>query len=1164
MQNENNSSGSKARKAGRFLLCFLLVFFVALSAISFSPLKVQAATPKLSKKSVTLYVEQTKKLKVKNTKEKVTWSSSNKKVATVSKKGVVTAKKAGKVKITAKFGSKKLVCKITVKNPKLNKTKLSLCEGDKFTLKVIKTSKKITWSSSDKSVATVSKKGVVTAKSPGNATITAKFGKFKKKCVVNVSYKDTIKLNDLVIPVEEEDIEDFTENVEDVTTEVISTDFGESYNYQIKIDQDAEIVKDLENGEIKEGDVMMIPSCDRFPAGFYFTVVSYEISDTDCIIIARQPEFDELFKDEGTIDFNKGISAEDPIAFIMTGDGDLFSGDRLDSYLAGNIVPEGTDTKSANNNSSYQLGASDDNEVIELYSQKIFPEGIKFTPYIYKETDGTVSMQIQTEDNLVYDKDMNGKTKDDQILLDGTIGILNIDTDGKMTFGKGINKVIPEQIAFGMQYDTKYDLQFKMKSAFDLKTIAKEIREQKKKDTYKKYLPGEDFLGYTVDMNGVDMDGRFFLGTIGLRASGPFACAGLNRAVSYDPVFFVSLYIALDGTISVEGSIGVTYESHVERGFDFYDSKGKHVTHDHSFDKNTTVAGSWMLGSYEKEVAKGTANEKPETKVGFTMKGKIKSDFGIGVAGGVSVSNLIPGDVFGEITSGFNGTIEGSFYGMTGKTTIKDFFGSELRLLLDNTVRFRWGLEFAFAVHIANKYMTLIDLDYGTNLNWEKILRQATYEYPGATLTGKIFDCDTNYMKGHDPVEDMKIFLFNKAQFNPSENTEINVTDIPREALNDIEPDGVAISFEDGSFQIEHLVKGKYVVLIRKDGYHDLITELNITEDQDGFSKDIYQDYYVYQYNWLDECAPVSYNNGDSHGTGVTYDGSNKDKYMTMSGVYYSAGFSMNNGNQGTGGTLDALFNLDGKYDALDVRLGHLDDTSLLNGTLSIYLANTEEDVWTDDYLVETFQLNSMDASQRVHINLLGATYARFSLKKTQWDNWANASYGFVEGVWTRTDGTVSPYNTTTFKDPYEGRNMTDTNFLNIVPIFAGTSCKTYNGGNDTFQLKGSDEIYDTGFTLSSYSVGGPNARGKALFFPDGHFNSLDMDVGFVRQLKNSEFYVYLDGETEPSQTYTVTKDTITHVSIPINGARSVRIEIKNTNDNWSTDCFGFTNGVWR
>ncbi len=891
MQKNNEPlAAAKTRKLVKGLAFFLLIIFVTTSVLGLGATKVQAATPKLSKKSATIYVEQTLKLKVKNNSLPVTWKTSNKKIATVSKKGVVTAKKAGKVKITAKFGSKKLVCKITVKNPKLSKTKASLFVGDKLTLKVIKTSKKITWSSSDKSVATVSKKGVVTAKGSGKATITAKFGKFKKKCVVNVSYKDTIKLNDLVVPVEEEDVEDFTEHVENVSTTVKTTEYGETYNYQITIDKDAEIVKDLENGEIKEGDVMMIPSCDRFPAGFYFTIVSYEIKDPDCIIIARQPEFDELFKDEGTINFNQGISAEDPIAFIMTGDGDLFSGDRLDSYLAGNIVPEGTDTKAAS------IGLAEDDQP---YSKKIFPEGIKFTPHAEKDTDGTFTLQIQIEDNIVYDNDKNGKTTNDQLLLDGTMGLLNIDPEGKITFGKGLKSVIPEQIAFGLKYDTKYDLQFKMQSAFDLKKIAKEIREEKKKETYKKYLPGQDFLGYTVEMNGVDMDGRFFLGAIGLRAGAPFACAGLNRVVSYDPVYFIALYVALDGTISVEGSIGVNYESHVERGFDFYDSKSPRVAHDHAFDKNTTVVGSYMVGTYEKEVAKGTKDEKPETKVGFTMKGKIKSDFGIGVAGGVSVSNLIPGDVFGEISSGFNGTIEGSFYGMTGKTTIKDFFGSDLRLLLDNTVKFRWGLEFAFAVRVAKKNMSVLDVDYDAVLNWEKILRQMSFEYPGATLNGKIYDCEINYMKGHDPVEDMKIFLFNKAQFNPSETTEINVNDIPREALNDIEPDGVAISMEDGSYQIEHLVKGKYVVLIRKDGWHDKITELNITADSDGFAKDQYQDYYVYQYNWLDECAPVSYNNGDSHGTGTTYDGGNKDKYMTMSGVYYSTGFSMNNGKLG-------------------------------------------------------------------------------------------------------------------------------------------------------------------------------------------------------------------------------------------------------------------------
>lgn len=73
---------------------------------------------KLSKKSITLKVGKTRKLKVKYAKGDSVkkWKSSNKKIATVSKKGKITAKKPGTVKITVKLKSgKKAVCKVKVK-----------------------------------------------------------------------------------------------------------------------------------------------------------------------------------------------------------------------------------------------------------------------------------------------------------------------------------------------------------------------------------------------------------------------------------------------------------------------------------------------------------------------------------------------------------------------------------------------------------------------------------------------------------------------------------------------------------------------------------------------------------------------------------------------------------------------------------------------------------------------------------------------------------------------------------------------------------------------------------------------------------------------------------------------------------------------------------------
>ena len=141
------------------------------------------------------------------TNKRVSWKSQNTKVATVTSSGKVTAVAAGSTTITATTadGGFKATCRVTVKIPvtkvTLNKTKLTLGAKEKFTLKATitpknATNKKVTWTSSKKSVATVSTKGVVTAKKAGKATISAKIDGITKKCVVTVKKAPTkITLN---------------------------------------------------------------------------------------------------------------------------------------------------------------------------------------------------------------------------------------------------------------------------------------------------------------------------------------------------------------------------------------------------------------------------------------------------------------------------------------------------------------------------------------------------------------------------------------------------------------------------------------------------------------------------------------------------------------------------------------------------------------------------------------------------------------------------------------------------------------------------------------------------------------------------------------------------------------------------------------------------------
>ena len=171
-------------------LCLMLVFMLMVTML---PMNVDAASKvKINKTKTTIYVGQTITLKASGAKN-VKWSSSNKKVATVSSKGKVTAKKKGSATITVKAGKKKATCKVTVKNPFLNKTKVSLKKNETTTLKLTGAKVKA-WSSNNKKVATVSSKGKITAKGTGSATITCKDKNNKKyTCKVTVTEKHTHK-----------------------------------------------------------------------------------------------------------------------------------------------------------------------------------------------------------------------------------------------------------------------------------------------------------------------------------------------------------------------------------------------------------------------------------------------------------------------------------------------------------------------------------------------------------------------------------------------------------------------------------------------------------------------------------------------------------------------------------------------------------------------------------------------------------------------------------------------------------------------------------------------------------------------------------------------------------------------------------------------------------
>lgn len=114
---------SKVRKKVTSTLFAIVCVAVFMSMLP--TVQVQAASPSLSAKSITLNLKQSKTLKVKNNKKKVRWSTKNKSIASVNENGKVTAKGLGNTVIYAKVGNKKLSCKVKVVNADANPRNLT-------------------------------------------------------------------------------------------------------------------------------------------------------------------------------------------------------------------------------------------------------------------------------------------------------------------------------------------------------------------------------------------------------------------------------------------------------------------------------------------------------------------------------------------------------------------------------------------------------------------------------------------------------------------------------------------------------------------------------------------------------------------------------------------------------------------------------------------------------------------------------------------------------------------------------------------------------------------------------------------------------------------------------------------------------------------------------
>lgn len=165
----------------------------------------------LSKSSVTITTQQSHQLRVTfspaTKRYPVVWTSSNTNVAKVDKNGVITPVAPGKCIITCTCLGKRATCTVTVKaanvavkSVSVRASKVTLEVGDTWDSRAQvqpsnATNKKLTYSSSKKSVCTVSSSGKITAVSAGQAKITVKAANGKSASITVVVNKPRIEVS---------------------------------------------------------------------------------------------------------------------------------------------------------------------------------------------------------------------------------------------------------------------------------------------------------------------------------------------------------------------------------------------------------------------------------------------------------------------------------------------------------------------------------------------------------------------------------------------------------------------------------------------------------------------------------------------------------------------------------------------------------------------------------------------------------------------------------------------------------------------------------------------------------------------------------------------------------------------------------------------------------
>ena len=636
---------------------------------------------RLSASKAGIYEGYTKKVTLKGARaKKVTWKSSNKKIAAVSKNGIIKAKKAGKCVITAKYQKKSYKCRVTVKKLSLSEKSLYTHPGDsnKITLKGAKG--KIKWSTSNSNVATVSSKGIITDSAEGNCIITAKHKKKTYKCKVRVVEKEIngdLQAKDNVTVLSEQGMGSAAyEELMDSIISVEADGSGEDA-FTIRVTRGSLLAAYIDEGAIETGDVIFLPEGEDNVLPIAMVLEGYSQNGGSVDLSMRKACLDEIVQN----DIHQEAAAldpDDPVAFTWT-PGMGFSskkgvgGGAAKAGESNTVIGKGFQLQNLENPELNQSGS-------------LTSSGLKLS-------------LSAADDIILYDKDGNKETENDQVLFSADTGLKDIVPDYVMDWDNGINKT-PDQIRFVMNWTEYGHAGVKFNPGIDMEDLIKEGNQM---------IMGSATFGSrklaVMEINGIDyMSKGLILGAAALKLDTRQPVLGANNIqfASQDAPF--SVYAVILFTMDINGEVSATVSLNLDKtkvrmaGMNLQKAGycGNHgtVAENKGDIRISADAGKnkYYLDVYDPDFQK---NANDSLKLTVSAEGNVSANMGVGMSAGLMIGGVMADDV--------HVTLIGTEGSLTGKGSLSyDFLKKEaeadgdllLSLKLYSSVQARFHLKF--------------------------------------------------------------------------------------------------------------------------------------------------------------------------------------------------------------------------------------------------------------------------------------------------------------------------------------------------------------------------------------------------------------------------------------------------------------------------------------